>query len=280
MNNLPTLLDPAAVATELIGAHTPAATPPTVPDQGAQTVPAVTPTPDGQIDKAGRVFDAARYKSNPDGTPFRNRLGYFMPKGGRGAKKAVSVPMESASAPQAEAAPVVSAPALPPPSAPAWSEAEKNAAAAPAPEAVAPGVGTAEPVVNAAAPVVDCSGDAAKAISSGVFVFVGFAFDARDEVTPGKAEQGHLCDATAAWVRSTGWRGGPLAGMLLAWAAYFLGIAEKPKVSAKLKKWLGSEKRAAPIEVKTTRVETPQPETEARMTSAPATTAPGLGTRY
>lgn len=244
MSNAPEILDPARVAADLIGAPGASTPAPTVSDQTTQPAqPAeaspVTPTPDGMMDKAGRVFDAARYKSNPDGTPFRNKLGYFMPKGGRrpgGSAPAAPI----APTPASVSAPTVSAPpaALPASAAPAWSEAEKAAAASPVPEAAAPG--SAPSPAAEAVQLVDYSNDAAKALSHGVFALGGFIFDAREEVRPPKVEAEHLTEATAAWIRSTGWRGGPLAGMLLAWTAYALGLAEKPKISAKFREWFGS----------------------------------------
>ncbi len=280
----PALLDPVEVAAQLIGA--PAAPPPPaapVTDQAAATAGRVTPTPDGMIDRKGRVFDPARHYLGSDGKPVVNRrTGCFMPKptgsarpgpapvpsepapgrsapvdagklpGNSGLGSVVSGPAPVGSAPVASGesgpAPVGSL-ATPAPAGPAWSEAERAAAAKPMPEA-----GKPEAEAGPAAPLVDYSGDAGKAISRGVYVLAGYVFDARDEVTPPKAEDVHLCEATAAWIRSTGWRGGPLAGALLAWLAYFLGIAEKPKVSAKLAKWFGSKKQAEPIDVKATPV--------------------------
>ena len=41
---------------------------------------------DAVKDKAGRVFDSVRFRANPDGTPFLNKFGYFMPRGGRPRK--------------------------------------------------------------------------------------------------------------------------------------------------------------------------------------------------
>lgn len=298
--NTPALLDPATVAAELIGSTGASAPAPAVSNQAPQPPAAsqaesvtVTPTPDGKIDKAGRVFDASRYKSNPDGTPFRNRLGYFMPIGGRSARSArpdqsgvtvIRAGFVGAPAPAPVSAPAVSAPpaALPTPAAPAWSEAERAAAAAPASDAVAPGSGA---VAAETAPAVDYSADAGKAISAGVFLLAGVVFDAREETTPTKPEAAHLTDATAAWIRSTGWRGGPLAGALLAWLAYFLGLAEKPKIGARLRGWFGSDPKPQKqvTEIRATPVAEPKPASNPAA-SAPAEPQPvaaaGLSDRY
>lgn len=284
MTSSPQILDPASVAAELIAAPGSAVAPaPALPAanvNSSASVPAASSSAEpadasssanpfaGVVDKKFRPFDPLRHKMK-NGAPFINADGYFMPIGGRPKKTAASEPALQASG----LAPAVSAPpaALPAPAAPAWSDAEKSAAAAPSPEAAAPGSASASEVVAVPAGP-DYSVDAGKAISAGVFVLAGVVFGAREETTPPKQEAAHLTDATAAWIRSTGWRGGPLAGMLLAWTAYFLGLAEKPKVGAKLREWFGPPK-ADPkpaIDVQATPVAATPPASTPKPAAAPA----------
>ena len=50
-------------------------------------------------DKGGRPFDPERFRANPDGTPFLNKFGYFMPRGGRPPKLVAEEPAQPIPAP-------------------------------------------------------------------------------------------------------------------------------------------------------------------------------------
>ena len=271
--NEPTLLDPSRVASELmVGVASPAPAAPVVTFQ--------EPTPPAASRSAlrdKRPFDAARFKSNADGSPFVNRAGFYMPKGGKGAHGSAAAPaaeVAPASAPAVESAPAAApAPVSAAPSAPAWSEAEKAAAAQSVPAEAVPGSGAVpDPDIT-----VDHSADAAEAICGGAYLIAGVTFDASEDATPGKQEHENLRNVTAAWIRSTGWKGGPLAGMLLGWAAYLMRLVRKPKPAAKMREWFGTMKRAQPVDVETTPVRPAAPKTAPVGGSVPAAPPPGAG---
>ena len=241
----PTVLSPDAVAAELLGAQ-PATPQPTAPVQ-----PATEPAPRGQPLSA---FRKGFHRENPDGSPFRNRYGNFMPRGGRkSSPSAVAVsdtapqptaPIQPVTeptagtvpAPVSEAASQVSAPEKP-----AWSAAERAAAAS-----------TAVPVdsvpANAQQAEIDTSADAAEVAAEALFFCVGAIFNAHDEATPAKPEAEKLVRVLAAWIRSTGWRGTAGICALLAVVAYLLRFLRKPKASAKVQDWIGQLKTSARIE--------------------------------
>ena len=95
----------------------------------AESAPATAPTGPIITDKAGTVFDPKRHKSNPDGSPFVNARGYFMPIGGRKPQTAAPA---SAGGPSASGTTVLPAPVADPAAdaaaKTAWSEKDRAAA--------------------------------------------------------------------------------------------------------------------------------------------------------
>lgn len=261
------MLNPADVAADLIGSGSatpapamPTETPKPAPEAASapsESGPAM-PTPDGKMDRAGRVFDPARYKSRPDGTPFVNRDGYFMPIGGK--RKAASA-LATPAAPAAPTAPVFNLP--PAPARPAWSEAEKAAAAA------APAADPGDSAGSGAAPtaaVEDHSDDAAEVFTQTLYFTVGVLIGSMDEATPDKAEHANFLKAVSAYIRTTGWKGTALTCMLMRTCAYLLRVFRKPKASAQVEAWIASFRAKKPAAMP---VSEPKP-AAGQSTSAPS----------
>lgn len=77
-------------------------------------------------DSLGRLFDAVRFRKKPDGQPYKNTRGHFMPRGGRKPK---IKPMESSPSLATAAEPVLP-PDVPAPPTPATAAAFGDVAAA------------------------------------------------------------------------------------------------------------------------------------------------------
>lgn len=279
----PTLLDPAAVAADLIGAApaaavAPAATPtPSAPQtQPTAEIPAPSgpkmPTPDGKIDRAGRVFDAARYKSRPDGSPFLNKDGYFMPIGGKRKAVAGAAPAPAAQ-PIQPAAPDSKTlfDALPPgPSGAAWSDVQQAEAAKAVPnpaaaEAAAEAAKADDPMAG-----VDTSADAAEVLTRTLYFTTGVLIGSVDEATPPKSEHENFRQAAAAYIRTTGWKGTPLVCLILRTCAYLLSTFQKPKAAAKVQEWLSDFRKAKPAQYVAPERPQPAQSQQTRPASAPA----------
>jgi hypothetical protein len=256
--NEPTLLSPDAVAANLMAAPSEPAAP--VPVSEKQ----IPITPDGKIDKGGKIFDPARHKSNSDGTPFLNRHGRFMPIGGRKKLGAAET-----------TAPLVDDPAAPlnQPEPPVWSEAARAAAAAPSPEAQAAAGKTAGP---AAALTEDQSDDAAEVLTQTLYFTVGVLIGSTEAATPEKSEHVNFCKAASAWIRTTGWKGTALTCFVLRVCAYLLRVARKPEAAETIQKWMRAfkEKKAHPVAAEPVKS---NPEQKAEPAKAALITYPGSG---
>lgn len=272
--NEPTLLSPDAVAAGLMAA--PAESPkPTPPPVSEKPIPI---TPDGRIDKGGKIFDPGHHKANPDGTPFLNKHGRFMPIGGRKKLGAAANVRPENAPPQREpvraetSAPMVDAPAAPAPTPPAWSEADRAAAAAPAPEAASAGATGAAP---AAAVGQDQSDDAAEVFTNTLYFTVGVLIGSTDEATPEKSEHENFCKAASAYIRTTGWKGTAFTCFALRICAYLLRVARKPKASETVQGWLNNfkNKKKPPVAAEPVK---PSPEQEAKPANA-VIVYPGTG---
>jgi hypothetical protein len=235
--------------------------------------PALTPDPkpSENRDGGGTLFDPSRHKVRPDGTPFVNRFGRYMPRGGRRRADAPAPATASSSLQGAEAGTVTAKPpgdllsiALPLPSAPsasapapdlpgaqaAWSEEERAAAA------------RAVPLLPQASADVDAGAGAGAATQGGAgavrpeavaelyarvtYSVVGLVSGERAEARPSAAEHRNLVEVTAAYVKAKGWETSGGWGLLVVWTAYLLGVAEKPKslegLKARFGRWFGRKK--------------------------------------
>jgi hypothetical protein len=238
--NEPLLLDPGTVADDLLSS-------PTIEPKTETELP--KPSVEGAKDPAGRVFDPARYRSRPDGTPFLNKQGYFMPRGGR--KPSSSTPQPP---PAADPGPVATP--APEPEKSAWDATERASAAGetlppvatPGDPAQAPGAPPNGPNPSAQT-IADTSEDAAELGTRTLYFTVGCVFGSMDEANPEKLEHENLRSALAAYIRTLGWKGtaGTLAFVRV--AAYVLKVARKPKGAETVKKWMAdfkARRRAAP----------------------------------
>jgi hypothetical protein len=247
--NEPLLLDPSSVASSLLAL--PEAPP-----------PAPVPSAEDLVDGAHRKFDPTRHKSKPDGTPFVNKYGFFMPIGGKRSRSTpapVAQPAAASTPPAQE--PNAAAASIPPkpPEAekPAWGPAAHAAAAGvdftPQPERTetpppAPGTPTPPP---AAAPGIDNSEEAAEVGTRALYFTVGILIGSPEEATLDKAEHANFHRAAAAYIRSTGWKGTPLTCLVLMVCAYLLRTFQKPVAAAQVKKWLADfkAKKKPPVPV-------------------------------
>jgi hypothetical protein len=247
--SVPENLSPAAVAADLLaaaptatGAATPGATAPAQPTEETALAP------EAVRDRLGRVFDAKRFRANPDGTPFKNTKGDFMPRGGRKVGSTAQNPKITAQEP--------------PPAAPAgdaWSEKDRAAAAAPVtPE------GQSEPKAKTIEPeVVGSADDTAEVACRAVYTTLGFLTDAPEEATPTPAEHKNMQTMAAAYFRSRGWIFVGGVALCIALLAYLLRTASKPKTRETVRGWFRTAKP------------TPQPErTAPAPVVPPAPTAP------
>jgi hypothetical protein len=256
----PETLSPSAVAAELLAAE-----PATVPAAPAEPLalpapaakaPLPAPEPNAPTDRNGNPFRRGFHRENADGTPFRNKHGFFMPRGGRKPAAApVSLPATASEPPAPTPTPSAPESAAESP----WTAAERASAAAPASDPTAPAADQPKPATDAA----DHCADAAEAVTHALYLVVGAVTGAPDEANPAASEHANLCRSVAAYVRSTGWRGGPLAGAVLAVSAYLLRTLRKPKSAEQVEAWMRSLRKPAPKNV------TPMPQ------PAPAPAAAG-----
>ncbi|MFT3870465.1 MAG: hypothetical protein QM715_18605 [Nibricoccus sp.] len=202
---------------------TPSAQPPAAEPQTAQ---AETTAKEPLKDRAGREFDAKRFRTNPDGSPYLNGKGLFMPRGGRKPKGATlpgSAPIAS---------PAVS------PAADPWSASDRAAAATPPPVAQ-PGEPEASAQPQGAPPPVGSSTDAAEVGCRVAYTLTGLALGVPEESTPPAAEHKNYVETVAKYFDYRGWRFvGGVALCFLA-AAYVLRLISKPKVEKRLRDLFG-----------------------------------------
>lgn len=272
----PETLSPDALASEIVAdvpnrGPAPAAVP--AATVAASPAPITTPAASGAPIMVGNVqFDPTKHKSNADGSPFINKAGRLMPIGGR--------------RPGTASAPVAAAPAAP--GGTAWTEADRQTASATPPAAEKP-AGTPEPApapqsapaAPESAGVDHCSG-AAEVGARLVYLVLGFLFGAQDETTPDKSTHTNLKELTAAYIRSTGWRGTPKIGLAFGWLAYLIQTLQRPKPAAKVQTWFDGLWKARPsktIEVQATEVRTVTPERSAAPTPSEAQSFAGFTER-
>ena len=265
-----TPLDPSAVAANLMA--TPAAT----------AAPAVSYGPAPVPVKDRRPWDSNKFKSRPDGTPFVNRQGYYMPKGGKkplrvytavGSEVPSAVPMTPPAEPDQPAPEVLPvaepspAPAAAPvaPEVPAWSAAEQAEAGKAAAGSGMPGAAPAPDAETG----VDNSADAADVGCNVLYFIVGLIFDAHEEATPGKAEHENFVRTAAAYIRTTGWRATAGIAFLLRCLAYVLSVMRKPKAAAKVREYVNDMMGRGPMKNVTPKPDEPAP------AAAPASPAAG-----
>lgn len=203
--------------------HAPTAQPPAAEPQAEQ---AETTAKEPLKDKAGRVFDSKRFRNNPDGTPYVNGKGLFMPRGGRKPKGA-GVP---------GSAPVISLPV--PPVADAWSTADRAAAATPPPVAQ-----TGEPAASAqpqtAQPPVGSSSDAAEVGCRAAYTLAGMLVGTPKQAVPPSAEHKNYVETAAKYIDYRGWRFVGGLALALMGLAYILRLISLPEVKESLRKKYG-----------------------------------------
>lgn len=253
--NEPPPISPDSAAADLLATAPAAGTPPPVPSPVlALPAPSDVGEPGkpkaGDVDAKGTAFDPSKHS----GAKHR-QTGAWMPRSPGRRRKAAPAVAEDSPRP---AEPVRSD--LPPAAETAWSAEERAAAEAPGgfppPEAAA-----------AASEPVDRSTDAAEAVTSALYLVMGAVTGAPDEAVPTAAEHSQLCRSVAAYIRSTGWNGGPLAGMILGLSAWALRTLRKPKSAAAVQKWMEELRRP-----RAKNVTPPKPAAES---PKPAAAAPG-----
>jgi hypothetical protein len=223
----PEILSPAIVTAELVAAAPKAtgsvpetAHPPAPVQPASGTAPAVEPV----RDRLGRVFDSKRFRTNPDGTPFKNAKGDFMPRGGRKGGSTAPTAKTTAKEP-----PPVN------PSGPAWSDADRAAATKP-PTAEGQGESATKTVEPE---VVGSADDSAEVACRALYNVLGFATDAPEEAMPTPAEHKNMQSMTAAYFRSRGWVFAGGVAVCIALLAYLLRTANRPKTRARVRGWFG-----------------------------------------
>lgn len=246
MSDTPNLLDPAAVAAAMMAdvpKPSPAEPAPAKPTEPAPAVASAVqpeaPASDTPRDDGGNSFRPGFHRENPDGSPFRNRFGRFMPRGGRHKRSAP----ESAGG-------TAPAPANPPPAKSAWSEAERAEASAPPVAEQPAGESAGAAAQPAPAPeVADHSEDAAEVVCLAVYTSTGLLFDAPEDCEPKPAEHTAIRRAVAAYVRAKGWRITGGWGIVVMFAAYLIRVLRKPGPSKKFRSWISDQRaaRAKPV---------------------------------
>jgi len=182
-------------------------TSPASPQPGASQ-PAIT-------DKGGRAFDAKIFRTKPDGSPFVNGNGYFMPRGGR-KPSAATTPTATGSSVPADL-PGLGGPAVPTP--------------APA--------GTAAVAAKETAPAVTPAQHAtqADAVIRGACA-LGNLVSKSDEWKADPEEHNALRDSYVAWAQTRpGSMLPPLALFLVNAFVFVLSRIFKPKTSDRLCRW-------------------------------------------
>lgn len=225
---------------------TPTAQPPAAEPQTTQ---AETTAKEPLKDRAGREFDAKRFRTNPDGSPYLNGKRLFMPRGGR-KPKSMAAPGFAPVAP-----PVIPAAADP------WSAADRAAAATPPPVAQ-----TGEPEASAqpqgAPPPVGSSSDAAEIGCKVAYTLAGLAVGAPKQAFPPSAEHKNYVDTAAKYIDYRGWRFVGGLALALMGLAYVLRLISLPEVKESLRKkygWGDSEPKNV----------TPEPDVESEKSEAP-----------
>jgi hypothetical protein len=261
--NEPQMLSPEAVAAALLGngaaptapAIEPAAetAQPLAPDQPiTQTAPAVEPV----RDRLGRAFDAKRFRTNPDGSPFLNAKGDFMPRGGRkGGSTAPNAETTAKEPPPISAAN---------PTGPAWSEADRAAAA----KSVAPETDAEGKAKTVETEIVGSADDSAEVACRAVYTTLGYLTDAPEEATPTPAEHKNMQAMVAAYFRSRGWLFAGGVAVCIALLAYLLRTANKPKTRETVRGWFRRMK-PAPAPEKTAPAPVVPPAPNAPVSSLP-----------
>jgi hypothetical protein len=232
----PQLLSPEAVAVALLGNGSA----PTAP--AVEPVPPVTALPPAENaggseplrDSLGRVFDAKRFRTNPDGSPFLDKNGRYMPRGGRKPKDA------SGAVGVAENRETTAPQPLPaPPSGPAWTAEERATAEKPL-----------QPVGDAAAKLVEpevvgSADDTAEVACQALYTVLGLATDAPEEAEPSGPQHKRMLAVTAAYLRARGWVFVGGFAVCVALLAFLLTVARKPKTREAVRRWLGKAKPPA-----------------------------------
>lgn len=251
-----TVQDPATVAAEMLAnVPQPAPEPQTAPEPS----PAAEPSPDAPRDAHGHAFRPGFHRENPDGTPYTNARGDYMPRGGR--RKGVP-----------------NAP-TPPPAQP-WSEAERRAAVSPPPaesspesQPAAPGT---PPPAESAAPgatmpgAVDLSESGAEVGCRVVYTLSGAIFNAFEDCEPAAREHDQLRKSLAAYIRSKGWTATAGWAIFLEFCGYLLRLVRKPGPSKQLRAWFADWRASQATPVAPVQVEPPPAGvTEPRVTISP-----------
>lgn len=231
MSNEPTTLSPADVTAELVAVAPKTTAAPVAEITAQPETPAETaPAADVPRDSLGRPFDAKRFRVNPDGTPFLDKNGRFMPRGGRKPKSQENR-QTTANEPRAAA-----------PSGPAWSDAERAEAAQPVP----PPAGDADTAAKTVEPeIVSSAEDSAEVACRAVYTVLGLATGAPEEALPTPAEHKNMQAMAAAYFRSRGWVFAGGVAVCIALLAYLLRTVNKPKTSQQVKRWFGRENSVA-----------------------------------
>jgi hypothetical protein len=230
--NEPQTLSPEAVASALLG-NGPAPTAPAVESAPETARPPAETASDSEPlrDALGRAFDAKRFRMKPDGSPFLDAKGRYMPRGGRKPKSAgaaVATPENrETTAPQ---------PLPAPPSGPAWSAEERAAAEKPL-----------QPVGDAAAKIVEpevvgSADDTAEVACQALYTVLGLATDAPEEAEPSGPQHKRMLAVTAAYLRARGWVFVGGFAVCVALLAFLLTVARKPKTRETVRRWLGKSK--------------------------------------
>jgi hypothetical protein len=250
--NEPQMLSPETVAAALLGngaaPTAPAIEPPaetTQPPASVQPVSETAPAVEPVRDRLGRAFDAKRFRTKPDGSPFLNAKGDFMPRGGRkGGSTAPNAETTAKEPPPISAAN---------PTGPAWSEADRAAAAKP----VSPEPDAEGKAKTVETEIVGSADDSAEVACRAVYTAIGFATNAPEEATPTPAEHKNMQAMVAAYFRSRGWLFAGGVAVCIALLAYLLRTANKPKTREAVRGWFSRSKP------------TPAPERTAPSTAAP-----------
>lgn len=233
----PQTLSPEAVAAALLGNGS-APTAPTVETaQPPVTAQPPTETANGSEplrDSLGRVFDAKRFRTNPDGSPFLDKNRRFMPRGGRKPKDASTAPIVAENRETTAQQPLPA-----PPSGPAWSAEERAAAEKPLQPAGDAAVKTIEPEV------VGSADDTAEVACQALYTILGLATDAPEEAEPSGPQHKRILAVTTAYLRARGWVFVGGFAVCVALLAFLLSVARKPKTREAVRRWLGKAKPPA-----------------------------------
>lgn len=226
MSDAPKMLSPSAVTAELLAVAPKATGGPFVetaqPPAPAQSEVETAPAAEAPRDSLGRPFDPKRFRTKPDGTPFLDKNGRFMPRGGRKPKTPENRETTAQEPPAAA------------PSGPAWTEAERASASQPPP----PPNGEADPAAKTVEPeVVGSAEDSAEVACRAVYTALGFATGAPEEAIPTPAEHKNMQAMTAAYFRARGWVFAGGVAVCVALLAYLLRTVNRPKTHAKVRSW-------------------------------------------